>query len=252
MAGGMFRWAAPVFARVGSRWSMGDADDLVRAFDPYVPAGGRLLDVGGGTGALATRLAERLRAAVTVLDASPHMLRHAEGLPGVTAVGGDAEAMPFEDGVFDAVLVSDAFHHFTTPPVAAREMARVVRPGGGVVVLEPDPAIWAVRLVAGAECLAGEPGHFMKPAVFEELMRGAGVEGAAHNRGKASYVFVGTVTGVTAGVAPGTVVGVAPGTVVGAAPGTVAGAAAGPLAGAGAGSVTGEAAAAKPSREDVL
>ncbi|RPI30722.1 MAG: methyltransferase domain-containing protein, partial [Actinomycetota bacterium] len=79
MAGGMFRWAAPVFARVGSRWSMGDADALARTLEPYVPAGGHLLDLGGGTGGLAARLAERLRAAVTVLDASPHMLRHAEG-----------------------------------------------------------------------------------------------------------------------------------------------------------------------------
>ena len=195
MAGGMFRWAAPVFARVGSRWSMGDADALARTLQPYVPAGGRLLDLGGGTGALAARLAERLRAAVTVLDASPHMLRHAEGLPGVTPVGGDAEAMPFADDAFDAVLVSDAFHHFGAPPTAAREMARVVRPGGGVVVLEPDPALWAVRLVAAAECLAGEPGHFMKPRVFEELMRDVGVEGAARHQGKASYVFVGTVGG---------------------------------------------------------
>lgn len=202
MAGGMFRWAAPVFARVGSRWSMGDADDLARTLEPYVPAGGRLLDVGGGTGALAARLAERLRAAVTVLDASPHMLRHAEGLPGVTPVGGDAEAMPFADDAFDAVLVSDAFHHFGAPPVAAREMARVVRPGGGVVVLEPDPAIWAVRLVAAAECLAGEPGHFMKPRVFEELMRSVGVEGAARHQGKASYVFVGTVVGAGGGAGP--------------------------------------------------
>ena len=195
MPGAMFRWAAPVFAHVGSRWGVGDADSLAKLLAPFVPAGGRLLDLGGGTGALAALLAARMRSEVTILDASPHMLRHAEGLPGVTPVSGDAEAMPFGAGVFDAVLVCDAFHHFSAPPAAAREMARVVRPGGGVVVLEPDPAIWVVRLVAAAECLAGEPGHFMKPRVFEELMRSVGVEGGAQHQGKASYVYVGAVGG---------------------------------------------------------
>ncbi len=195
MPGAMFKWTAPVFARLGSRWGAGDADALAAWLEPHVPPEGRLLDLGGGTGALAALLAARMGATVTILDASPHMLRHAEGLQGVTPVRGDAGAMPFDDAFFDAVLVCDAFHHFTAPLAAAREAARVVRPGGGVVILEPDPRQRVVRAIAWVERLAGEPGHFLEPRALEGLMASVGIEGRCESQGKASYAFVGSVMG---------------------------------------------------------
>ncbi len=196
MPGAMFRWTAPLFARAGSRWGAGDADALAAWLEPYVPPEGRLLDLGGGTGALASLLAARMACSVTVLDASPHMLRHAEGLQGVTPVRGDAGAMPFPDARFDAVLVCDAFHHFTGAQAAAREMARVVRSGGGVLILEPDPRRRVVRVIAAVERLVGEPGGFLEPRALEDLMRSVGIDGRSQPQGKASYAFVGSVGSV--------------------------------------------------------
>jgi SAM-dependent methyltransferase len=56
------------------------------------------------------------------------------GVPGVRAVPGTAEAIPLADGTVDAVFVAEAMHWFD-PGRAAAEMARVLRPGGGVAVL---------------------------------------------------------------------------------------------------------------------
>jgi ubiquinone/menaquinone biosynthesis C-methylase UbiE len=191
----MFRWAAPVFARFARHWGADDAEALATWLRPTVPPGGRLLDLGGGTGHLARLLAERLDCRVTVLDATHAMLRYAEGFPGVEPVLGDAASMPFEDGVFDAVLVSDALHHFVDPLVAVREMSRVVRPGGGVLVLEIDPERRGARSIALVERLVGEPGNFLTPRGLQGLMSSVGVEGETHAQGYASYLFTGRTAG---------------------------------------------------------
>jgi demethylmenaquinone methyltransferase/2-methoxy-6-polyprenyl-1,4-benzoquinol methylase len=191
MAGAMFRWAAPVFARFARHWGADDAEALATWLRPTVPPGGRLLDLGGGTGHLARLLAERLDCCVTVLDQTHAMLRYAEVMPGVEPVLGDAAAMPFDDASFDAVLVSDALHHFLDPLEAVREMVRVVRPGGGVVVLEIDPRRRGARTVARVERLLGEPGHFFRPGELIRLMREAGIKGESQDQGRASYIFAG-------------------------------------------------------------
>ena len=82
----------------------------------------------------------RLGARVTVLDPRPQMLRYVPADGPVRAVLGAAEAMPFPDDEFDCVVVTDAFHHFRDQPAAVREFARVVKPGGGVLVVELDPS----------------------------------------------------------------------------------------------------------------
>jgi SAM-dependent methyltransferase len=51
-------------------------------------------------------------------------------------VEGDAAAMPFEDGAFDVAMSRFAFHHLEDPEAVAREMARVVRPGGHLAIID--------------------------------------------------------------------------------------------------------------------
>lgn len=158
-----------------------------------VQPGGRLLDVGGGAGQLAVLLAEHLHAAVTVLDPTPEMLAHVPAHGQVTAVEGVAEKMPFEDSAFDAVVVSDAFHHFRDQRGAVREFNRVVRPEGAVLVLELDPSgIWMRALVV-VEKLLGEPGAFFTPEQMCAFMAEHGISGHCDRRGGANYVFTGRV-----------------------------------------------------------
>jgi ubiquinone/menaquinone biosynthesis C-methylase UbiE len=193
MPGGVFKWAAPLFARAAKRYTEEDARSFARLLGPYLLPQGRLLDLGGGTGDLAALLARVVPCAVTVLDASPHMLRYATGLPDVEAVVGDAATMPFDDDWFDAALVCDAFHHFVEPVAAANELARVVRPGGGVAIVEIDAAARSTRAVGLVEKMLGEPAGFLRPAELETLMGAAGVHGSSRRRNGISYMFVGEV-----------------------------------------------------------
>jgi ubiquinone/menaquinone biosynthesis C-methylase UbiE len=116
-----------------------------------------------------------------MIDRVPHH-------PSVRTQLGSAEAIPHPDDYFDAVVISDALHHFRDPAKAVRELRRVVRPGGGVTVLELDVRGWR-RLLAVAERLVGEPAHFYTP---ETLMAEHGIAGATRSRGWA-YVFQGEV-----------------------------------------------------------
>lgn len=192
---GVFRWAAPVFAHADRRWSADDAAAFAGHLRPYVPPHGRLLDLGGGTGGLAGLLARELSCTVTVVDRSPHMLRYAQGIPGVETAVGDAAALPCPDDRFDAALVSDAFHHFDAPEAALAEIARVVRPGGGVIVAELDPDRPSIRAIAVIERLLREPAGFVRPEEMERLQARAGVVGTARHQRGPSYLFIGEVTG---------------------------------------------------------
>jgi SAM-dependent methyltransferase len=103
--------------------------------------GDRMLDVAGGSGSLAAAVRDRV-AAVTVFDASPRLLEHVP--EGVARVAGRAEQLPFGDGSFDIVACVNALHHIARPARALDEMARVLAPGGRLVledfVADPNPA----------------------------------------------------------------------------------------------------------------
>jgi demethylmenaquinone methyltransferase/2-methoxy-6-polyprenyl-1,4-benzoquinol methylase len=104
----------------------------------------RVLDVGTGTGDLALDIA-RIHPDATVigLDPSSQMLAIADakrtrlGLADrVTLVTGDAQQLAFRDGEMDAVTIAFCIRNVPDRPKALREMARVVRPGGRVAILE--------------------------------------------------------------------------------------------------------------------
>jgi ubiquinone/menaquinone biosynthesis C-methylase UbiE len=100
-----------------------------------------VLDVCGGAGHLSRRLAERAREFV-VIDLTPEVMEAGrrgaedEGVQNVRFVEGDAAAMPFEDGSFDVAVSRFAFHHLEDPQAVAFEMARVVRSGGHVAIMD--------------------------------------------------------------------------------------------------------------------
>jgi demethylmenaquinone methyltransferase / 2-methoxy-6-polyprenyl-1,4-benzoquinol methylase len=109
-------------------------------------AGERVLDVACGTGDFAEMCRAR-GAAVVATDYAARMLEHAglRGLGGIL-VRGDALRLPIRTASFDAVVCGFALRNFTELPPAFREMARVLRPGGRIGLLEVDrPANGAVR-----------------------------------------------------------------------------------------------------------
>ena len=132
--------------------------------------GGRALDVACGTGDLAIELARRVGPSGTVVgsDFSEAMLERARAKSsGVRWEWANALELPYADGEFDAATVSFGARNFSDLDRGLAEMARVVRPGGRVVVLEITTpqrpplstffSIWFDRVVPELGRLAGNP-----------------------------------------------------------------------------------------------
>lgn len=99
----------------------------------------RLLDVGCGSGA-AVRQAAAAGAHAVGVDLSTGMIARAQalaaGIPGVDFQVADAEALPFSNNSFTALLCTTSLHHYPHPERAVAEMARVVKPGGRIAVAD--------------------------------------------------------------------------------------------------------------------
>lgn len=115
--------------------------DLDKARDPGRPSLGEVLDIGCGSGTVLGILAPRVQSAVGI-DPSPAMRQlarsrlHAAGLDRCTLRDADMHALPFATGRFDLVVVDEVLGLTREPDQVLREAARVLRPGGRLLVLE--------------------------------------------------------------------------------------------------------------------
>jgi SAM-dependent methyltransferase len=175
--------------------------EIDRRFAPVVDAvvaraglspGERALDLGTGTGAVAERAADMvgITGHVVAVDISPQMLASARArlaardLANVTTQEGRAETIPAADHSFDVVLASLSLMYVIDREAAAREIARVLRPGGRLVA-----AVWGgpdqcdiVRFQVTAGSFAGPPpspgvgpGAMADPRAFLGQLATAGI-----------------------------------------------------------------------------
>ncbi|MEH3104523.1 MAG: class I SAM-dependent methyltransferase [Sphingomonas phyllosphaerae] len=145
-----------VFSNVASRYDlMNDAmsggmhrlwkDRFVRRVKPR--AGEQILDMAGGTGDIAFRLAEG-GASVTVADINPEMLEvgigraQQRGIDGLVWTEANAETLTFPDRFFDAYTIAFGIRNVTDIPKALREAHRVLRRGGRFFCLEFSTNVW--------------------------------------------------------------------------------------------------------------
>jgi demethylmenaquinone methyltransferase/2-methoxy-6-polyprenyl-1,4-benzoquinol methylase len=145
-----------------------------------------VLDVASGTAAVAIELARRYGCRVVGVDQSAEML--SEGRRRVETAGlssaielrqARAEGLPFEDAAFDGLTFTYLLRYVDDPGTTMRELARVVRPGGTVAMLEffeppgPLPRVaWKAYVRAGLPVLGriaspawGEVGSFLGPSI---------------------------------------------------------------------------------------
>jgi len=99
-----------------------------------VGPGTTVCDLAAGTGKLTRRLVEAGAEVLAVEPVAEMRRQMADAVPGVEAVDGTAEAIPVADASVDVVTVAQAFHWFDAP-AALVEIARVLRPGGGLALL---------------------------------------------------------------------------------------------------------------------
>lgn len=156
------------FDSVGPEWDalrkiFGDDALRARAISQLVPEGLVVADIGTGTGILATELAT-LGLRVVGIDHSPRMLEAARakldsaGIEGVELRGGEAHALPLDDAEVDAVFAHMVLHYLPSPAESIAEFARVIKPGGRVVIVDfvPHTAEW-MRADLGVLWLGFDP-----------------------------------------------------------------------------------------------
>ena len=114
---------------------------VVKAVDPQ--PGERVLDLAAGTGTSSQPFRD-LGAEVVPCDFSVGMLRVGkQHRPHLPFTAGDATRLPFADDTFDAVTISFGLRNVVDPAAGLREMARVTRPGGRLVVCEFSSPTWS-------------------------------------------------------------------------------------------------------------
>jgi demethylmenaquinone methyltransferase/2-methoxy-6-polyprenyl-1,4-benzoquinol methylase len=151
----LFRGLPRHYDRVATVLSFGQDPRWRRAMvDAVAPtAQDRVLDVATGTGMVAAELVAHGGCSVVGLDQSTEMLAGARARLAaqpwlarcVELVEGQAEALPFADGSFDALTFTYLLRYVEDPPATMRELARVVKAGGRVGSLEfgVPPRLWA-------------------------------------------------------------------------------------------------------------
>jgi ubiquinone/menaquinone biosynthesis C-methylase UbiE len=141
-------------------------------------AGERVLEIGPGTGYYTLDIAEWIgpNGRVEIFDLQQEFLDHVgrraagRGLGNVVPTQGDATALPYEDGSIDAVVLTAVLGEIPDPAAALREIRRVLKPGG--------------RLVVGE--LFGDP-HFTTQNSLKSQAAGAGLSFETHSGNRLAY-----------------------------------------------------------------
>lgn len=138
-----------------------------------LPDGGGLLDFGCGSGSLSVRFAAA-GYAVTAVDSSAEMIGMARRLDTrrsvqFSQVEEAAGGLPFRDGSFDGVVASSVFEYLADAAATARELRRVVRPGGALVATVPNP-LHPVRWAEAVEKRLRQSGMGGRDAMRREYL----------------------------------------------------------------------------------
>jgi demethylmenaquinone methyltransferase / 2-methoxy-6-polyprenyl-1,4-benzoquinol methylase len=208
----LFAPLGPTYDRYARLLSFGQDPRWRRFLVSRVQAGPKdtVLDVATGTAAVAIELTRRTGCRVVGLDQSVEMLDagrrrvEAAGLGDrIELVVGIAERLPFEDASFDGLTFTYLLRYVDDPAATMRELARVVRPGGTIAMLEfglpqglARPA-WELYVRIGLPALGAvvspgwrRVGTFLGPSIREfhrrydvvELWRNAGIEDVRSKR----------------------------------------------------------------------
>lgn len=119
---------------------------LARLFDQWVPQRANCLDVGCGDGRTSGFWLRDHGCAYEGVDVSALAVEEARELGFQAQRIDDAGRLPFKDGSFEVVLCIEVLEHLFSPLDALREMGRVLRPGGLLIVTVPNVAYWRRRL----------------------------------------------------------------------------------------------------------
>ena len=166
-------------------WQSDVSREVVRSL--ALQAGERVVDLGAGMGA-ATMVAAHGGATVVAVDPTSYMRRILDvrrrwqrGGGAITVVEGAAESIPLPDASVDALWTVNTIHHWTERTAACRELARVMRPGGRVLLVDEDfddPAHPLHKRTQAARERHGFAFEEVNPAALADSLRAAGFASA--------------------------------------------------------------------------
>lgn len=178
-----FSFIAPYYDRfLGSMDSVKIKDIL------ELPSGGWILDAGGGTGRVSSNLVDGSRG-VIVCDISRPMLRQGVDKARILPVQSTVHRLPFRDDSIERIIVVDALHHFKHPETAIRELTRILKPGGKLVIEEFDIQFLRVKVIAFVEKILLMGSHFHTPEEICQMAAAPDLTTAIH-RNAAYSVWV--------------------------------------------------------------
>jgi demethylmenaquinone methyltransferase/2-methoxy-6-polyprenyl-1,4-benzoquinol methylase len=154
-----------------------------------LPSDGIILDAGGGTG----RVAQYFRGAsaqVLVADESLKMLREAQKKDGLQPVVSLTERLPFQNDAFDCIIMVDALHHVADQQKTVDELWRILKPGGRLIIEEPNIHFLAVKLMALFEKLALMRSHFLSPRQILDLFQGKPSMGRVELEDRLAWIII--------------------------------------------------------------
>lgn len=154
-----------------------------------LPTRGSLLDAGGGTGRIAHALKPYAKQ-VVVADISRGMCTQAAAKEHIQAVCAPSECLPFADQTFERIIMVDALHHVYHASSTALELWRVLKPGGRLVIEEPDIRTFSVKIVALLEKLALMRSHFYSPPKIEAFFSNTQAQTSVEREAYTAWVIV--------------------------------------------------------------
>lgn len=152
-----------------------------------LPLEGTLLDAGGGTGRISHLLVDQVNQ-VVIADLSHEMLMEANKKGQLLTACSHSEKLPFPADYFDRIIMIDALHHVCDQADTASELWRVLKPGGKIVIEEPDIQKFSVKLLALAEKILGMRSHFLPPQKIAALFKSDCIR--IESKGFISWVIV--------------------------------------------------------------
>ena len=147
-------------------------EELCKFLKP-LPSEASVLDVGAGTGVM-SEFAYKCRAELKfiAIDPAQGMLEFAPEF--LDTHVGTAEALPFEDSSFDAMLMGESLHHLSSPELAFDEVRRVLKRDGKLFIYDFNVSTFLGKSICYVEKALGEPGNFYEPNELKKVLEGYG------------------------------------------------------------------------------
>lgn len=162
-----FDLIAPIYNRV----HLGARRDFQRFYQlSHFNKSDRILDIGGGSGSVAKFFINQVKE-VSLVDSSHKMIKECQKQTGIKCYLAKAEDLPFEDNHFDKIIISDAFHHFQDQNKAMKEIDRILKAGGVVLIKEFNPDRFFGGLLEKVENILGMKSKFHSPQSLATLFQ---------------------------------------------------------------------------------